>query len=122
MAGFTGIGDSNICAQNKILFRLSVFYVAEFVILSLMILFLSFYWVQRYSNSPGNFVFFLMFVSYYWNPSFFGQMVTIGVLCLVVTLLTLLVNAVAGIKGITTGMKKVIVVFWIIGLLVMIIN
>ena len=96
--------------------------IIAMVIMSLLILFASFYWIQRYSNSPGNIVWALIFLFIEWNSSYKTNMIAIGLLGLSVSLITLAVNSVAASKGITTMVKKVIVFGWALGLILMFVN
>jgi len=96
--------------------------IIAMVVMSLLILFSSFYWIQRYSNSPGNIVWALMYLLVEWNPAYKTNLIVIGLLGLLVSLVTLGVNTVAAFKGITTMVKKIIVFGWALGLIIMFIN
>lgn len=85
-------------------------------------LFLSFYWVQRYTNAPGNFTWVVMFLGFSWTLAFNSKMIAIGVLHLLICFLTILANGIAAAKGITTGVKKIIVGEWVLALLIMVIT
>jgi hypothetical protein len=90
--------------------------------MTLLILFTSFYWIQRYSNSPGNLAWLFLFFGFDWKPELSGNMTTIGIICLLVSLITLIVNGFAAWKGITETVKKVVVACWTICLLLMLVN
>ena len=119
---FVGFGSENVCAQNKVLFKFAVLEVIFISIMAVMILLISFYWIQRYSNSPGNFTWVILFLGFTWNENYNSKMVTIGVISLVICVLTIIVNMVVGIKGITAAIKKGVVIFWGFCLLLMVIN
>lgn len=119
---FVGFGSENVCAQNKVLFKFAVLEVIFISIMAVMILLISFYWIQRYSNSPGNFTWVILFLGFTWTENYNSKMVTIGVISLVICVLTIIVNMVVGIKGITAAIKKGVVIFWGFCLLLMVIN
>ncbi len=87
-----------------------------------MVLFMSFYWIQRYSNSPGNLAWVFLFFGFAWGSGFDSRMTTIGVLSLIISLITLISNGIAAWKGITTTVKKIVVFCWATALLLMVIN
>jgi hypothetical protein len=89
------------------------------VVLGFMILILPFHWVQRYTNTPGNLVWVFLFFGYTWTSGYQLPMLVEGVLAIVVSALSFGVNAFA-CRGITTTMKKYIVVVWIFTLILMV--
>jgi hypothetical protein len=111
-----------VCADNKVGFRFMVIEIICIVGINLLVLFASFYWVQRYSNSPGNVTWAFMFWGFAWNAAYANSMHLIGALALAITIITLLVNLVAGGTGITTGIKKAIIICWAICLVLMFIS
>lgn len=121
IVSFAGYGESNVCASNRISFRFMVIDIIAVVIINLLVLFASFYWIQRYSNSPGNITWTLMYLPLTWNPSYNSQMIAIGVLSLIISLITIAVNAIAAFNGITTLMKKIIVISWSVCLVIMLV-
>lgn len=122
VVSFAGYGGDNICANNKVLYKFVVVDIIFVVIMTLLILFASFYWIQRYSNSPGNLSWVVLFLGFSWTSAFSSQMITIGVISLVISLISLIANGIAAIKGITSTIKKLIIVCWALGLLLMITN
>lgn len=122
VVSFAGFGQNNVCANNKVFFKFAVAEVIVIVIITLFILFSAFYWVQRFSNSPGNLAWIFMFFGFAWTEQFGSKMTAIGTLCLIVSLITFLANGIAAWKGITTGTKKIVVGFWTVDLLLMFVN
>lgn len=122
IVSFAGYGESNVCASNRIAFRFMVIDIIAVVIINLLILFASFYWIQRYSNSPGNIAWTFMFLPLTWNSPYSSQMIAIGVLSLIVTVITITVNAIAAFNGITTLIKKIIVISWSLCLIIMLVT
>lgn len=89
------------------------------VVLAFMIICLSFHWIQRYSNSPGNVTWIFLFFSFGWSSNFSTPMLILGILTSLVPATSIIINFVA-CGGITTVVKKSIVVVWVLGLIVMI--
>ena len=87
-----------------------------------MILFGPFFWVQRYTNSPGNIVWIFMFFGFGWNSAYNTMMIFIGVLALLVSVASIAINAFAATTGITSSVKRAITVTWTAGMVVMLIN
>lgn len=121
VVSFASIGQTENNANLSVASRYTVFAVPLVVTICLLIVFLPFHWIQRYSNSPGNFVWFCTFVGYTWTGTISGQMMAICLLNLLINVLTLLVNIIAKFKGATSGVKKAIMVAWILGLIIMLI-
>jgi hypothetical protein len=119
---FAGYGQANVCASNRVTYRFIVIQVITSIVLGSMILFGNFFWVQRYSNSPGNIVWVIMFFSFSWNPNYSTLMIMIGILSLLICLATLGINILAFFIGITSAMKRAIVVCWTVCMIVMLIN
>lgn len=86
-----------------------------------MILFLSFHWIQRYSNTPGNIVWIFLFFGFGWSNDYKVAMLIEGIIFLCVSGLSFGLNAFA-CSGITTKMKKYIVFSWIFALIFMIVG
>lgn len=84
------------------------------------ILLLPFYWVQRFSNSPGNLVWIALFCSFSWAGEDLFLMLSIGLLNLLACVATWSFNGVAGCRGISTGMKCGLVVGWVLSLLLVV--
>lgn len=122
IVSFAGYGESNVCAANTVLFKFIVAVSICIIVMSLAILFGPLNWIQRYSNCPGNIAWVFLFLGYGWSEAFSGKMIAIGVLSLLVCLLSLVSNITTLLKGTTTGIKKLIVVCWVLSLLIMVIN
>ena len=97
-------------------------YVLEILVVNAMILIGPFFWVQRFSNSPGNVVWIFMFFLFGWNPNYKTLMLIIGILVILVSAITLGVNIVAGVMGISSGIKKALMACWGVGMIIMLIN
>ena len=97
-------------------------YILVIVVINAMILFGPFFWVQRYSNSPGNIVWIFMFFLFSWNPSYSTLMIVIGIITILVSGITLVINIIAGITGITSSIKKAVTFCWATGMILMLIN
>ncbi len=114
-----GLTEMNVCANNKVLERFVLIEMVIAVVLGFMVLILPFHWVQRYTNTPGNLVWVFLFFGYTWTPDYQLPMLVQGVLAIVVSLLSFGVNTFA-CRGITTTMKKYIVLLWIFTLILMV--
>jgi hypothetical protein len=119
VVSFAGFGETNVCANNKIFYKFAVIDSIFIVIMALMILFMPFYWIQKYSNSPGNLVWSFLFFGLNWNSNYESKMSAIGVLCLIISALTLISNGIAYWRGITVTIKKIVIGCWAIALLLM---
>ena len=119
---FVGFGQAHVCASNRVTYEFMLFYILVILLMNGLILFGPFFWIQRYSNSPGNVVWIAMFFLYNWNPAYRSLMIVIGIICILISLATLLVNIVAGVAGVTSGIKRAVTVVWAVGLIMMIIN
>ena len=122
VVSFVGIGQSNVCASNLVTYRFIVIDILLTLVIAALILFGPFFWVQRYTNSPGNIVWVFMFFGFSWNGAYGTMMIFIGILALLVSLASILVNAIAGFTGITSSMKKAVTITWTAGMVVMLIN
>ena len=87
-----------------------------YMILSVMILFLPFYWVQRVTNSPGSAVWPFLFFIYCHHTKYRVLLEVIGLISLITNILTWSSNGLALLNGVTTAMKKIIIVAFFIGL------
>lgn len=80
-----------------------------------MILSLPFYWVQRFTNSPGVIIWPVLLFTY--AKTAYGTIKGImGVLAVITCLVTWLTNIFAFTNGVTTTIKKFLVVGFVIGL------
>lgn len=69
VAAFAGYTGENVCAQNLMCYKYVVIQVIASVTMTLIILMVSFFLVQRFSNSPGNIVWPIMFFTYSWSSN-----------------------------------------------------
>ena len=122
VVSFVGVGQSNVCASNRVTYRFMLIYILVIIVINALILFGPFFWVQRYSNSPGNIVWIFMFFLFTWNPSYSTMMTVIGVIAILVSGITLAINLVAAVTGITSSIKKAVTFCWGIGMVLMLIN
>ncbi len=86
-----------------------------------MILFFSFNWIQRYSNTPGNITWLFLFFGFSWTENYSVVMIILGIIALLISSLSFGINILA-CGGITTRMKKSIVYCWIFALILMIVG
>ena len=100
IVSFVGFGGENTYANNTVFYKFAVIEAILISIMAIMVLLISFFWIQRYSNSPGNLAWVFLFLVE-WDDSYRSKMVTIGVISIVISALTLVTNIVAGIKGIS---------------------
>lgn len=119
--GFSEIGESNSCANNKIVHRYAGFQALICLIISALIIKGPFELSQRYSNTPGNAVWIFLFFGYSWTQAFSGSMIVIGVFNLLITLSSIAVNIIPFFAGLTSQMKKGLLFQWLGCLVLMII-
>lgn len=93
-----------------------------YLILSVMILFMPFFWVQRFTNSPGSAVWPFLYFLYAYQTRYTTLMMLIGFIALISNILTWTVNGLALINGVSTTLKKIIWVCFIISLSSAIVN
>jgi len=86
-----------------------------------MIILLPFHWIQRYSNTPGNLVWIFIFFGFSWTSKYRLPMLIEGIIFAAISGMSFFINLVA-CKGITTQMKKLIVIEWIFALILMIVG
>lgn len=86
-----------------------------------MIIFLPFHWIQRYSNTPGNLAWIVLFFGFAWSSQYKVAMFILGSIYAVISVCSFVVNLIA-CKGITTSIKKIIVVEWILAIVLMIVG
>ena len=88
---------------------------------TLLILMVSFFMVQRFSNSPGNIAWPIMCFTHASSPLYSSALSVVGVLTLVVLLLTLTANIIAFVRGITSVVKKIVFLLWVAALVIMLV-
>lgn len=86
-----------------------------------MIILLPFHWIQRYSNTPGNLVWVFIFFGFSWTSKYRLPMLIEGIIFAAISGMSFFINLIA-CKGITTQMKKLIVIEWIFALILMIVG
>jgi hypothetical protein len=86
----------------------------------LLILFGKFEWEQRYTNTPGNLIWTLIIVEFAHDMSFIIQIQIVAWITAAISVGGLSVNAASLVTGITPFVKKIILVEWIIGLVLMV--
>lgn len=104
------------CPTKTFLYIYYLTNIPLYFILSLMILFMPFYWVQRFTNSPGSAVWPFLFFTFASQTSHVAIMAIIGVLALTSNILTWSTNGLALLNGVSTILKKILWVCVIIGL------
>ena len=119
--GMVGLAEYNTCANNRVLHRFAMIEGFISIVLAFMIVFLPFHWIQRYSNTPGNLVWILLFFGFGWTSQFKISLLIEGVIYAFISAMTFGVNVFA-CKGITTQMKKIIVIEWIFSSILMIVG
>jgi hypothetical protein len=118
--GLIGMADTNSCANDRVLHKIVFIEGLITIFLAFMIICLPFNWVQRYSNSPGNLTWIFLFFSFGWSGNFKTPMIILGILTTLVSATSFIINLIA-CKGISTGVKKGIVIAWVFGLITMIV-
>lgn len=119
IVGFGGIGETNSCANNKVVHRYAGFQSLITIVVSVMTLFGEFDWSLRYTNAPGNLVWPFLFLAYDWTSAFKGSYITVGVITLLISLATFVVNLLPLRGGLTSGKKNIIHYEWLAALILM---
>lgn len=119
--GIIGMAEYNSCANNRFLHRFATIEGLTTVVLAFMIILLPFHWIQRYSNTPGNIVWVFIFFGFSWTAKYRLPMLIEGIIFATISGMSFFINVIA-CKGITTQMKKFIVIEWILALILMIIG
>lgn len=121
VVGIGGIGETNSCANNKVLHRYAGFQSLITIIISMITLFGQLYWSIRYTNAPGNFVWPFLFFGFSWTPKFNGSYITVGVITFMISLVIFIANALPLRGGATPLKSKIINYSWVGALIVMLI-
>lgn len=119
--GIVGMTEYNSCANNRVLHRFVMVEGIISVVLTFMIIMLPFHWIQRYSNTPGNLAWIFLFFGFAWTAQYKIPMLIEGIIFASISGISFFVNLIA-CRGITTTMKKVIVIAWIFTLILMIVG
>jgi hypothetical protein len=69
---------------------------------------------KRFSNSPGNFVWFWLFFAWDWHEAIDQYMEWIGIIYLIITISSILMLVLELMKGLTTTVKRIIFIQWIL--------
>ena len=109
------------CAITDVFYQYYIGATALYGIIVFLILMLPLFWVQRFTNSPGNLAWVSLFLlrGIEWKQDYRYTLLGAGGVVLLVSLITLSLNIVAALKGITTCMKSTLKCFWIIDLLLL---
>lgn len=108
--------ESEKCPTKTLFYVYYLTNIPMYIILSLMILFLPFYWVQRVTNSPGSAVWPFLFFIYCHLTRYQVLLEVIGLISLITNILTWSSNGLALLYGVSTKIKKAILVSFFIGL------
>ena len=108
------------CAASKVLYQFSIIEPSIALLVCLVIFLMRLAWGQRYTNSPGNLVWPILFLPYQWSSSFSTYMQIIGIGTAVVSLVSLCINLSTMIKT-STSTRKLVMVGWIFGILILLI-
>ncbi len=119
--GIVGMQEYNSCANNRVLHRFVMMEGLISVVLAFMIILLPFHWIQRYSNTPGNIAWIFLFFGFTWTSQFKLPMLIEGIIFALISAMSFGVNTVA-CRGITTRMKKLIVIEWIFASILMVVG
>jgi hypothetical protein len=117
---FTAINykDSMSCPIRTLFYIYYLTIIPVYLILSAMAVAMPFYWVQRFTNSPGMVVWSVMLFVYAGRTYKWGTiLVVMGILMLLTSILTWVGNGLALGNGVSTTIKKLIVISFIIGLI-----
>ena len=108
--------QSATCPTKTFLYIYYLTNIPMYFIQALMILFMPFFWVQRFTNSPGSAVWPFLFFIFASQTSHVVIMVLIGLLSLISNVLTWSTNGLALLNGVSTTLKKILWVTVIISL------
>jgi hypothetical protein len=91
------------------------------IFIGLLVLFFNLFWVQRYTNSPGNIMWAYMFLTINWDnmPAFKQIGLSIGIAYLMISLITLMIHIAAALNGMSSTMKKMIKYWWVFAIIAM---
>jgi|JI6StandDraft_1071083.scaffolds.fasta_scaffold13873_9 hypothetical protein len=109
------------CMQVILLQKWAVFTSVVVLLITLLVLSCGLFWVQRYTNSPGNIAWAYMFLTITWTslPHVKLFLLGIGIAYLCISLFTFLVNASSLCGGTTTTSKRCIKCWWIFVIVLM---
>ena len=114
--------NSKTCPTKTFLYIYYFTNIPLYLILSAMIMFMPFFWVQRFTNSPGSAVWPFLFFLEAYHTKYTVVMMLIGLFALTANVLTWATNGLALLNGVSTLLKKIIWVCFIISLSFTILN
>lgn len=114
--------QSHLCPTKSMLYIYYLTNIPIYLILTAMIFLMPFFWVQRFTNSPGSAAWPFLFMLEAYHTRYTVLMMLIGFFALVTNVLTWTVNGLALMNGVSTTLKKIIWVCFIISLSFTIIN
>ena len=114
--GAGNMHESVKCPTKTMLYEFYVGIVPAYLLITVLVLTMPFYWVQRFTNSPGLLVFPIVIIlqSPKTTDTFMTEL--LAIIGIVVCLLTWASNGLALLFGVSTTLKKVIVVCFMLGL------
>jgi hypothetical protein len=109
--------------QVILLQKWAIFTSVVMMFIALLILVCSLYWVQRYTNTPGNIAWAYMFLTISWSTlsPVRNFMLGIGFAYLIISVITFLVNVNSLCGGTTTTSKRYLKCWWIFVIVLMIV-
>lgn len=87
----------------------------------LLALMANFSWAQRYTNTPGNLIWTILIISFAQNMSFVPQIQAVAWITALISVSSLALNVVTLITGITPGIKRAILIQWVISLVLIVV-
>ena len=110
------------CVTGYLLARWALFTSAVVLLLTLTILIANLFWMQRYTNSPGNIAWlFMIFVTIPWESySAKNFFIIIGAVYAFISITTLLVHATSLCDGVTIQKRRLMKRWWIFYIVIMI--
>lgn len=111
------------CMQVILLQKWTIFTSSAIILVAMMILICGLYWVQKYTNSPGNLAWAYMFLTVSWAdvPHLRYFLLGIGIAYLVISIFTFLININSLCGGITTTSKRCLKCWWIFVIVLMVV-
>ena len=107
------------CSSNYVIFSFSAIEALIAVVISLLIICCNLSWGQRYSNSPGNIVWAILFLHKVWPGNYYLPLLIIGIAYAAISLSSLFVNFMT-CNSLSSMTKKIVYGQWIFSILVMI--
>lgn len=111
--GLFGIGETNSCANNRVLHRFVGCEALIAIITSAITLWGKYDFAIRYTNAPGNLVWVFLFFSFDWSASFKSFYIPVGIISLIITVASLSVHVVFLMSNFNANIKRVIFIVWV---------